>query len=165
MKKFVLFLGLMLLFNINVSANDVKKDDVLVKIEQETEKYKKDCYDNEAFPGDFNNYSFYNDDLKEGYFRYHQCLKKVIIQKINEMAKADDAKKMIAALDKLQEATSDFYWTLYTSKITAHLVDQLMIPSWGNILKKFLKISFIIKPFIQGTKDDVLIISTQFHSR
>ncbi len=113
MKKFVLFLGLMLLFNINVSANEVKKDDVLVKIEQETEKYKKDCYDNEAFPGDFNNYSIYNDDIKEGDFRYHQCLKKVIIQKINEMAEAEDAKKMIADLDKIQEATSEFYWILF----------------------------------------------------
>ncbi len=113
MKKFVLFLGLMLLFNINVSANEVKKDDVLVKIEQETEKYKKDCYDNEAFPGDFNNYSIYNDDIKEGDFRYHQCLKKVIIQKINEMAEADDAQKMIADLDKIQEATSEFYWILF----------------------------------------------------
>ncbi len=116
MKKFVLFLGLMLLFNINVSANEVKKDDVLVKIEQETEKYKKDCYDNEAFPGDFNNYSIYNDDIKEGDFRYHQCLKKVIIQKINEMAEAEDAKKMIADLDKLQDGTSDFYWALYNQQ-------------------------------------------------
>lgn len=114
MKKIVLILGLFLAFNTNSWAKEAQKDDILAKIQQETEKYKKDCFDKKAFPKGLNNYSIYDDSIKEGNTRYHQCLKKVIIQKIQEIATPEYAKKMIADLDKIQEGTLDFYWILYT---------------------------------------------------
>lgn len=54
-----------------------------------------------------------NDDIKNGDIRYHQCLKKVIIQKIKEITTPDQAAKMINNLDKIQKEFSEFYWTLF----------------------------------------------------
>ncbi len=82
MKKFILILGLFLALSANARAEEDQKDNVLVRIQQETEKYKKECYDKEAFPKGIDNYSMYNDDIKDGDYRYHQCLKKIIIKEI-----------------------------------------------------------------------------------
>ena len=113
MKKFVLVFSSILMFSTNAVGADIPSDKLLLKIQQETERYKKNCYEKEAFPGDFDNYSMYNDDIKNGDIRYHQCLKKVIIQKIKKITAPDEAAKMINNLDKIQKEFSEFYWTLF----------------------------------------------------
>lgn len=113
MKKFILILGLFVAISINVWAEETQNDDILIKIQQKTENYKKECYNKEAFPKGIDNYSMYNNDIKEGHFRYHQCLKKIIIKKIQEISSPEDAEKMVKALDKIQEGISDYYWILY----------------------------------------------------
>ena len=116
MKKLTLILALILSLGSEALAHETTKDEVILKIQQETEKYKKKCFEKEAFPKGLNNYSMYNDDIKEGNYRYHQCLKKVIIKKINEIATPQYAKEMISDLDKIQDGVLDFYWILYTRK-------------------------------------------------
>ncbi|MBR1648832.1 MAG: hypothetical protein IJ689_04460 [Alphaproteobacteria bacterium] len=113
MKKFIFILSLFISFSANAGADKAQDDSQMTKIRQETEKYKKYCYDNEAFPKGIDNYSFYNNDIKEGEYRYHQCLKKIIIQKIRSFASNKDAEKMIESLNKIQNGTLDYYWTLY----------------------------------------------------
>lgn len=55
----------------------------------------------------------YTDEIKELDRNYHQCIRQVIISKINELAAKEDADKMIKSLDKIQEGILDFYWDLY----------------------------------------------------
>ena len=45
--------------------------------------------------------------------KYHQCLKEVIIAKINELATKEDAQKMVDALNKFEESVLSLYWDLY----------------------------------------------------
>ena len=113
MKKIVYILGLFLAINTQVCAKEIQKDDIFAKIQQETKNYQKKCFDKEAFPKGIDNYSMYNDDIKNGESRYHQCLKKIIIKKIHEISSPEDAKKMIANLDKIQDGILNYYWILY----------------------------------------------------
>ena len=57
--------------------------------------------------------NIYNDDLKKLDAKYHQCLKSVIVSKINELAAKEDADKMIQSLNKIQDGILSFYWNLY----------------------------------------------------
>lgn len=113
MRKIAFVLSLMLLIHTNAWAEENINDSILIKVRQETENYKKECYEKEAFPKGIDNYNMYNDDIKEGNFRYHQCLKKIIIKKIQRISSPEDAEKMVADLDKIQEGISDYYWILY----------------------------------------------------
>ena len=81
-------------------------------IEQETEKYKQDCF-NQSYPKDLSSINMYNDEMKCLDKKYHQCLKEVIIAKINELATKEDAQKMIDGLNKFEESVLSLYWDLY----------------------------------------------------
>ena len=72
-------------------------------IEQETEKYKQDCF-NQSYPEDLSSINMYNDEMKCLDRKYHQCLKGIIIAKINELATKEDAQKMVEALNKFEES-------------------------------------------------------------
>ncbi|MBQ8464638.1 MAG: hypothetical protein IJ545_01355 [Alphaproteobacteria bacterium] len=115
-----------------------KKDSISVRIEQETETYKKECFV-KAFPKKLDNYSMYNDDIKEGDYRYHQCLKKIIIEKINQLANKSDADKMIQSLDKIQEGVSNFYWDLYNREDNGAIGRGVNDASLGRYYEQILK--------------------------
>ncbi len=55
----------------------------------------------------------YTDEMKCLDKKYHQCLKKVIIAQIKELATKEDAQKMIDALNKLEDSVLTLYWDLY----------------------------------------------------
>lgn len=81
-------------------------------IQREVEKYVQDC-SKKVYPKNLDEINMYNDDFKKLDAEYHQCLKSVIISKINELATKEDADKMIQSLNKIQDGILDFYWTLY----------------------------------------------------
>ena len=111
--KFILFLLSFLYVNNVALAEEKVKADYVAK---QVDKYKEECFNKYAFPKGIDNYSMYNDDIKEGDFRYHQCLKNIIIEKIKEISSTDEAALMIADLNKIQDSFSDFYWRLYNRK-------------------------------------------------
>ena len=80
--KFILFLLSFLYVNNVALAEEKVKADYVAK---QVDKYKEECFNKYAFPKGIDNYSMYNDDIKEGDFRYHQCLKNIIIEKIKEI--------------------------------------------------------------------------------
>lgn len=121
-----------------VLAKQEKKDIISVQIEQETENYKKECF-TKAFPERLDNYNMYNDDIKEGEYRYHQCLKKVIIEKINQLANKSDADKMIQSLDKIQEGVSNLYWDLYNREDNGAIGRGVNDASLGRYYEQILK--------------------------
>ncbi len=81
-------------------------------VERETEKYKQDCF-KQAYPEDLSSINMYNDEMKCLDKKYHQCLKEVIIAKINELATKEDAQKMIDELNQFEESVLSLYWDLY----------------------------------------------------
>ena len=111
MRYFALIFMMLLTFTANAFAEET--DPLLIKRDKELAKYEKECFDKEAYPKGIDNYSMYNDDFKEADFRYHQCIKRIIVKKINEMTTGENARRMIAAIDKIQEGILDFYWILY----------------------------------------------------
>lgn len=121
-----------------VLAKQEKKDIISVQIEQETENYKKECFA-KAFPKELDNYSMYNDDIKEGDYRYHQCLKKIIIKKVNQLANKSDADKMIQSLDKIQEGVSNLYWDLYNREDNGTIGRGVNDASLGRYYEQILK--------------------------
>lgn len=139
MKKIVLILGLFLSLYTNARANEPSKDEIILKVRQETENYKKECFEKEAFPKGLNNYNMYNDDIKNGNYRYHQCLKKVIIEKINEMVTQKHAKEMISDLDKIQESILDFYWVLYTREDNGTIGRDINDATLGHRFEEILE--------------------------
>ena len=154
MKKFIIvFITIVLLTVIAVFIlpKQEKKDTISARIEQETEIYKKECFA-KAFPEGLDNYSMYNDDIKEGEYRYHQCLKKVIIEKINQSANKTDAEKMAQSLDKIQEGVRDFYWDLYNREdngsIGRGVNDASLSRYYEQILKDIIHYQYV---FIHDT--------------
>ena len=114
MKKLFLFLAFFIINIENVRAEKPlsAEVDASQKIKQEVEKYKKEC-SKKAYPKNLDEINIYNDDLKKLDAKYHQCLKSVIISKINELATKEDADKMIQSLNKIQDGILSFYWNLY----------------------------------------------------
>ena len=119
MKKILFYFVLILLgigigsgITISILGIPEPQDDFAIKIKQETEKYKKECF-SQTFPKDLNDIDMYSDEIKELDHNYHQCMRKVIIAKINELATKEDANKMIQSLDKIEEGILNFYWDLY----------------------------------------------------
>ena len=119
MKRFLFYLVLILLgigigcgMTISILGIPETQDDFVIKVKQETEKYKKECF-SQIFPKDLNDIDMYSDEIKELDHNYHQCMRKVIIAKINELATKEDANKMIQSLDKIEEGILNFYWDLY----------------------------------------------------
>ena len=94
MKKVLLILLSFLYVSKVVLAEEIEKTK-FDSVEKQMDKYKNECFNKYAFPKGIDNYSMYNDDIKDGDFRYHQCLKNIIIRKIKEISSADDAKLMI----------------------------------------------------------------------
>ena len=92
--------------------NQEVEDKEQILIEQETEKYKQDCF-KQAYPEDLSSINMYNDEMKCLDKKYHQCLKEVIIAKINELATKEDAQKMIDELNQFEESVLSLYWDLY----------------------------------------------------
>ena len=92
--------------------NQEIEDKEQILIEQETEKYKKECF-KQSYPENLSTINMYNDEMKCLDIKYHQCLKKVIIAKINELATKEDAQKMLNALNKIEEGVHSLYWDLY----------------------------------------------------
>ena len=92
--------------------NQKVEDKEQILIEQETEKYKQDCF-KQAYPEDLSSINMYNDEMKCLDKKYHQCLKEVIIAKINELATKEDAQKMIDELNQFEESVLSLYWDLY----------------------------------------------------
>lgn len=67
MKKFIFILGVMFTLLSNAQAEEnIVSDDVSVKAEQETKKYKESCY-KQAYPDnpDDDIYAVYDDGLKK----------------------------------------------------------------------------------------------------
>jgi len=114
MKKIFLLLSLVVIITANVRAeeNVSAEIDGSQKIKREMEKYVQDC-SKKVYPKNLDEINMYNDDFKKLDAEYHQCLKSVIISKINELATKEDADKMIQSLNKIQDGILDFYWTLY----------------------------------------------------
>lgn len=114
MKKLFLFLACFIINIENVRAEEPlsAEVDTSQKIKQEVEKYKKEC-SKKAYPKNLDEINIYNDDLKKLDAKYHQCLKSVIVSKINELAAKKDADKMIQSLNKIQDGILSFYWNLY----------------------------------------------------
>lgn len=114
MKKLFLFLACFIINIENVRADEPlsAEVDTSQKIKQEVEKYKKEC-SKKAYPKNLDEINIYNDDLKKLDAKYHQCLKSVIMSKINELATKEDADKMIQSLNKIQDGILSFYWNLY----------------------------------------------------
>ena len=114
MKKLFLFLAFFIINIENVRAEEPlsAEVDTSQKIRQKVEKYKKEC-SKKAYPKNLDEINIYNDDLKKLDAKYHQCLKSVIISKINELATKEDADKMIQSLNKIQDGILSFYWNLY----------------------------------------------------
>jgi len=114
MKKLFLFLACFIINIENVRADESlsAEVDTSQKIRQEVEKYKKEC-SKKAYPKNLDEINIYNDDLKKLDAKYHQCLKSVIVSKINELAAKEDADKMIQSLNKIQDGILSFYWNLY----------------------------------------------------
>ena len=114
MKKIFLLLSLFVIVAANVRAeeNVSAEIDGSQKVKQEVEKYVQDC-SKKVYPKNLDEINMYNDDFKKLDAEYHQCLKLVIISKINELATKEDADKMIQSLNKIQDGILDFYWTLY----------------------------------------------------
>jgi len=118
MKKIVLIGGLFALVVVIAGGaywfykNQEAEDKEQILIEQETEKYKKDCF-KQSYPEDLSTINMYTDELKYLDSQYHQCMKKVIIAKINELATKEEAEKMINSLNKLEEGVLSLYWDLY----------------------------------------------------
>ena len=88
------------------------EDHEQILIEQETEKYKTECF-RQSYPEDLSAINMYTDEMKCLDKKYHQCLKKVIIAQIKELATEEDAQKMIDALNKLEDSVLTLYWDLY----------------------------------------------------
>lgn len=110
----VLFLGIGLGIVIIIAVLGLpdKEDDFITEVKQETEKYKDECF-SKTFPKDLNEIDMYSDEIKELDYKYHQCIKKIIVYKLNELATKNDADKMAQSLDKIQEGILNFYWDLY----------------------------------------------------
>ena len=92
--------------------NQKVEDKEQILIEQETEKYKQYCF-KQAYPEDLSSINMYNDEMKCLDKKYHQCLKEVIIAKINELATKEDAQKMVDELNQFEESVLSLYWDLY----------------------------------------------------
>lgn len=95
-----------------VKAEETEKDNYRQQLSSKTEKYIQEC-SQKVYPENLDGVSMYNDDIKELDAKYHQCIKSIIISKINQMATKEDADKMIQSLNKIQESILDFYWDLY----------------------------------------------------
>ena len=118
MKK-VWLVCVMLIFVISISGgiywfyqSQEAEDKEQILIEQETEKYKKDCF-RQSYPEDLGTINMYTDELKCMDKQYHQCLKNVIIAQINALATKEDAQKMVDALNKFEDSVLSLYWDLY----------------------------------------------------
>ena len=118
MKK-VWLVCVMLIFVISIGGgiywfyqSQEAEDKEQILIEQETEKYKKDCF-RQSYPEDLSTINMYTDELKCMDKQYHQCLKNVIIAQINALANKEDAQKMVDALNKFEDSVLSLYWNLY----------------------------------------------------
>ena len=141
MKKFIMFfsaIAVLIVISFLILSKQEKKDTISVRIEQETESYKKECF-TKAFPKELDNYSMYNDDIKKGDYRYHQCLKGIIIKKINQLANKSDAEKMVQSLDKIQEGIRDLYWDLYNREDNGTIGRGVNDASLGRYYEQILK--------------------------
>ncbi len=141
MKKFIMFfsaIAVLIVISFLILSKQEKKDTISVRIEQETESYKKECF-TKAFPKELDNYSMYNDDIKKGDYRYHQCLKGIIIEKINQLANKSDAEKMVQSLDKIQEGIRDLYWDLYNREDNGTIGRGVNDASLGRYYEQILK--------------------------
>lgn len=141
MKKFIIFFTVIVLLIITVFLllpKQENKDIILEQVKKETEIYKKMCFD-ESFPKGLDNYSMYGDALKNGDYRYHQCLKRNIIEKIDKLANKTDTEKMVKSLDKIQEGISDFYWDLYNREDNGSIGRGVNDASLGRYFEKILE--------------------------
>ena len=96
-----LIVGCLCWFYQNQEFEDKSKG--VLYVDRETEKYKQDCF-NQSYPEDLSSINMYNDEMKCLDKKYHQCLKEVIIAKINELATKEDAQKMVDELNQFQES-------------------------------------------------------------
>lgn len=89
-----------------------QKDSITNRVAQETKKYIDEC-SQKVYPKNLEEVNIYSDDIKRLDHAYHQCLKKIIINKVKEMATEDDAAKMVQSLEMFQDSILNFYWDLY----------------------------------------------------
>ena len=94
MKKLFLFLACFIINIENVRADEPlsAEVDTSQKIKLEVEKYKKEC-SKKAYPKNLDEINIYNDDLKKLDAKYHQCLKSVIVSKINDSVVKQDSRR------------------------------------------------------------------------
>ena len=119
MKKFLFYLFLVLLgigigcgITIFMSDNLEKEYNIKIRFNPETKKYIQACTA-KVYPKNTNDINIYNDDLKKIDYKYHQCLRNIIISKINELTKKEDADRMLQSLNKIEKGILKFYWNLY----------------------------------------------------
>ena len=116
MKKFIFIL---VFYFMNLPIIHAKEQVAIVvddtqKVKQLAEKYKKECSE-QAYPSDYDNqiYALMDDSLKFANQKYHQCLKKIITDKISDFSSTEDKKAMLQSLDEFQKGVLNFYWTLH----------------------------------------------------
>ena len=112
------------------------KSKAVLYVERETERHKQDCF-KQSYPEDLSTINIYTDELKCMDKKYHQCLKKVIISTINELATKEDAKQMIAALNKFEDGTLSLYWSLYNREdfgVTGREVNDAALGRYYELL-------------------------------
>ena len=86
MKKFIFVFSVIFTFSANAQAEeDIYSDDLSIKVERETKKYKESCY-KQSYPDnpDDDIYAVYDDGLKEADRQYHQCIKKLFLIKLQK---------------------------------------------------------------------------------
>ncbi len=119
MKIIFLFLSFWVLNVENIQAEEPVNAEkgIPTKIEQDVERYQKEC-SQQAYPGDYRDhiYALADDSLKHANQKYHQCIKKIIIDKISSFASNEESVKMIQSLNELQTGILNFYGILYNMR-------------------------------------------------
>ena len=153
MRKILLCLSLFLLgictgYVISVFDFHSEEDDFVIKVKQETKKYEDECFA-QTFSKNLNDIDMYSDGIKELDYNYHQCIRKIIVAKINELSTQKDANKMIQSLNKIEEGILDFYWDLYNREdygiIGRDMNDAAMGRYYENLLEDIIHFQYLYR--------------------
>ena len=131
----VLFLGIGLGIGILMIISDISENkyDIKLKFNAETKKYIKECTI-KVYPNNIDQINIYNDDLKKLDYKYHQCLKNVIIllligvlqiNVVHEIHEVTAPRRLLHVIDIMQRISvslplADILVVLVVGLITQH---------------------------------------------